>query len=82
LRYYFCTGVKPYLKTNTTMPNKIADNRRRVVYIEEKENWDLIKEVAKKNGLKPAAILRVAVHQMCEKLRQNPNARFITPIFD
>jgi len=63
------------------MPNKLSDHRRRVVYIEEKENWDLIKEHAKKNGIPPSAIIRVAVHQMCEKLRENPTARFINPIF-
>ena len=64
------------------MPNKIADTRRRVVYIEEKENWDLLKEVAKRNGISPALIIRLSVAQMCEKLRQNPGTQFIKPIFD
>lgn len=82
MRYSFCTGEIPYLKQNTTMPNKIADHRRRVVYIEEKENWDLLKEVAAYNGLKPAALIRVAVNQLCEKLRDNPKTRFIKPIFE
>lgn len=64
------------------MPNKIADHRRRVVYIEEKENWELLKEVAKYNGLKPATLIRVATQQLCEKLRDNPKTRFIKPIFE
>ena len=82
LHYYFLQAPKAYLKTNTTMPNKIADHRRRVVYIEEKENWDLLKEVAKYNGLAPAALIRVAVQQLCDKLRENPKTKFIRPIFD
>lgn len=64
------------------MPNKIADNRRRVVYIEEKENWDLICQKARQEGISPSAIVRVAVRQMCEKLRAKPETRFIAPIFD
>jgi hypothetical protein len=64
------------------MPNKIADHRRRVVYIEEKENWEIIKKVAKFNGIPPSAIIRVATNQMCEKLREHPNTRFIQPIFE
>jgi len=64
------------------MPNKLADHRRRIVYIEEKENWEIIKQAAKVNGIPPSAIIRVAVHQMCEKLRQNPKARLIQPIFE
>jgi hypothetical protein len=64
------------------MPNKIADNRRRVVYLEEKENWELLVEVARYNGIAPSSIIRVAVNQMCEKLRENPKTRFIRPIFD
>jgi hypothetical protein len=63
------------------MPNKIADHRRRVVYIEEKENWDIMCEVAKLNGIPPSAVVRAATHQICEKLRQNPKVRFIQPIF-
>jgi len=63
------------------MPNKIADHRRRVVYIEEKENWDLLVGVAKKNGISPAQIIRLAVGQMCDKLREFPNTSFIQPIF-
>jgi len=63
------------------MPNKLAAHRRRVVYIEEKENWEVIQEVAKFNGIPPSAIIRAATHMMCEKLRQNPHTRFIRPIF-
>lgn len=64
------------------MPNKIADHRRRVVYIEEKDNWNLMSKFAKKDGIKPSDIIRQATHQMCEKLRENPNTRFMAPIFD
>jgi hypothetical protein len=64
------------------MPNKLADHRKRVVYIEEKENWEILKAVAKYNGIAPSAIIRVAVNQMCEKLRENPKTRFIQPIFE
>jgi len=64
------------------MPNKISDDRRRVVYIEEKENWETLKQAAAFNGIPPSAIIRVAVQQMCEKLRENPKTRFIRPIFD
>jgi hypothetical protein len=64
------------------MPNKLADHRRRVVYIEEKENWDILVEAAKYNGIPPSAIIRIAVHQMCEKLKENPKAKLIRPIFD
>jgi len=64
------------------MPNKIADTRRRVVYIEEKENWELMKVVAKYNGIPPSAIIRAATHMICEKLRENPKTRFIKPIFE
>lgn len=63
------------------MPNKIADHRRRVVYIEEKEIWDLFKEIARKNGLQPSALIRAATFALAEKLRDNPNTRFIQPIF-
>jgi len=63
------------------MPNKLSDNRRRVVYIEEKENWAVIVEVAKYNGIPPSAIVRAATHMMVEKLRENPKTRFIQPIF-
>ena len=64
------------------MPNKIADSRRRVVYIEEKKNWELICLKAKEEGISPSVIIRIAVSQMCKKLRENKNARFIAPIFD
>lgn len=64
------------------MPNKIADHRRRVVYIEEKDNWELMKKVAKKNNIPPSAIIRVATAQMCEQLRKHPNTRFVQPIFE
>lgn len=64
------------------MPNKIADHRRRVVYIEEKDIWDLFKEVAKKNGLQPSALIRAATYALAEKLHENPNTRFIKPIFE
>lgn len=64
------------------MPNKIADHRRRVFYIEEKENWELMKLVAKKNGIPPSAIIRAATHAMCEQLRKYPNTRFVQPIFE
>lgn len=64
------------------MPNKLADHRRRIVYIEEKENWETLVKAAKYNGIPPSAIIRVAVHQMCEKLRENPNTKFIRPIFE
>ena len=64
------------------MPNKMADHRRRVVYIEEKENWETLKLAAKVNGIPPSAIIRVATQQICEKLRQNPTARLIQPLFD
>jgi hypothetical protein len=64
------------------MPNKIADHRRRVVYIEEIEVWDLFKEVATKNGLLPSALIRAATFALAEKLRKNPNTRFIQPIFE
>jgi len=60
----------------------MADHRRRVVYIEEKENWETLKQAAKFNGIPPSAIIRVATHQICEKLRQHPNARLIQPIFE
>ena len=64
------------------MPNKIADHRRRVVYIEEKENWDIIKRAADYNGIPPSAIIRVATHQLCQKLRDFPKTRFIQPLFE
>jgi hypothetical protein len=64
------------------MPNKIADYRRKVNYIEEKENWDILVKVAKKNRTRPSTIIRAAVHQMCQKLLENPKTRFIQPIFD
>jgi hypothetical protein len=64
------------------MPNKIADHRCRITYIEERENLRIIKEIAKKNGIAPSAIIRAATHQMCEKLKQYPNTRFVTPIFE
>jgi len=64
------------------MPNKVADHRRRVVYIEERDNWDTLVKAGKYNGIAPAQIIRIAVNQICEKLRENPKTRFIQPIFD
>jgi hypothetical protein len=64
------------------MPNKVADHRRRVVYIEEKDNWNLMSKFAKKDGTKPSIIIREATRQMCKMLRENPNTRFTAPIFD
>jgi len=63
------------------MPNKISDNRRRVVYIEEKENWELIKKAADKAGISPSSLVRAATQQLCDKLRDDPNFRVILPIF-
>jgi len=63
------------------MPNKISDDRRRVVYLEEKENWEMMKKVAKREGVSPSTLVRIATAQLVEKLKANPNTRFIVPIF-
>jgi hypothetical protein len=64
------------------MPNKIADNRRRVVYNEEKVVWKIFETAAKYNGIKPSNIIRMATHQMAEWIEQNPKGRLVAPIFD
>jgi hypothetical protein len=56
------------------MPNKIADHRRRVCYIEEKDHWEDIKKAARKIGISPSNLIRMATLQLCEKLQQ-PGAR-------
>lgn len=43
---------------------------------------ETVREIAKKNGIHPSVIIRAAMHQMCEKLRQHPNTRFTAPIFE
>lgn len=64
------------------MANRVAPHRVRVTYIEERENMETVREIAKKNGIHPSVIIRAAMHQMCEKLRQHPNTRFTAPIFE
>jgi len=52
------------------MPNKIADHRRRVCYIEERDHWEEIKKAARKIGMSPSNLIRMATLQLCEKLQE------------
>lgn len=70
----------PLPKTHTTMPNRIADHRRKVAYIEEKETYAAIQQIAKQSGLSPSDIIRIATQQLMETHRKDPNARLIIPL--
>jgi hypothetical protein len=63
------------------MPNKMSDKRRRVVYIEDKDKWELIKEAAAREGVSPSSLVRIATQQLCEKLK-DPKFRVIKPLFE
>jgi len=63
------------------MPNKLSDKRRRVVYIEDKDKWEIIKEAAAREGVSPSSLVRIATHQLCEKLK-DPKFRVIKPLFE
>lgn len=63
------------------MPNKMSDKRRRVAYIEEKENWELLKKAAAREGVSPSTLIRIATQQLCEKAK-DPNFRIIKPLFE
>ena len=63
------------------MPNQISEDRRKVVYLEEKVIWDELNAHAEKHGLKPSNLIRMATRQLIEKL-SNPNARLVFQIYD
>ena len=63
------------------MPNKMSDKRRRVVYIEDKDKWELIKRAAAREGVSPSLLVRIATQQLCDKLT-DPNFRIIKPLFE
>jgi hypothetical protein len=65
------------------MPNKIADHRKRVVYIEDKDVYEELSEYAKnfsKTGIeiKPSDLLRLATKQLIRHLRV-PGAKLSFP---
>ena len=63
------------------MPNQISEDRRKVVYLEEKEIWEELTAHAEKHGLKPSNLIRMATRQLIDKLKQ-PNTRLVFQIYD
>ena len=63
------------------MPNKIADDRRRVVYIEEKDKWELLQKTARMHGTEPSTLVRIATHYLCTQIKNDPNFRIVLPLY-
>lgn len=63
------------------MPNQISEDRRKVVYLEEKEVWEQLQVHADKTGLNPSILIRMATRQLVDKLNK-PNAKLIFQIYD
>jgi hypothetical protein len=58
------------------MPNRIADSRRRVVYIEDKDVWETLTKIAKKTGQTPSNIVRSLTRTFAEMNKDVPEGHF------
>jgi hypothetical protein len=58
------------------MPNRISDSRRRVVYIEDKDVWEILQDIAKKTGVTPSTLVRSLTRSFAEKTKKVPEGYF------
>jgi hypothetical protein len=58
------------------MTNRIAESRRRVVYIEDKDVWEILQDFAKKTGVTPSTLVRSLTRNFAEKTKKVPEGYF------
>lgn len=51
------------------MPNKLADDRRRAVFIVDSKDYQDLEDYAKKMGFTASVLLREAVYRLADELR-------------
>jgi hypothetical protein len=52
------------------MPNKLADNRRRAVFILDTPDYNELEAYAKKMGFTSSVLMREAVYRLAQELRE------------
>lgn len=52
------------------MPNKLADNRRRAVFIVDTPDYTELEKYAKKMGFTASVLMREAVYRLAQELRE------------
>lgn len=52
------------------MPNKLADNRRRAVFIVDTPDYNELEKYAKKMGFTASVLMREAVYRLAQELRE------------
>jgi len=57
-------------ETTNTMPNKLADNRRRAVFIVDSSDYNELEDYANKMGFTASVMLREAVYRLAQELRE------------
>lgn len=56
--------------------NRIAEGRRRVVYIEDKDVWETLTKIAKKTGQTPSNIVRSLTRTFADMNKEVPEGHF------
>lgn len=52
------------------MPNQIADNKRRAVFIVDTPDYEVIEKYANKMGFTASVMLREAVYRLAQEIRK------------
>ena len=59
------------------MPNKLADNRKRAVFIVDKSDYAELENYAKTMGFTSSVLMREAVYRLAQELRQQGQTKLI-----